>query len=210
MGKKLNGAMAYYFTEGRSHIIQMIVICHKPAQIINTPKMNCDTLYLTTYNGADLFKIFKEIYKFEHKIYEIIIDLNGSFYNYTAGTANELRYGMIKYNRKEKIFIIFDRNRTTIYDSRVGFLDLKAHSLKDKLESDKIDKIIAYIKPLMINATDTNTINADNYQFYFNKILISKDIKIQNGVLTQETGKSSWYKVIIGHKGNYSYRSYDI
>ena len=39
----------------------MIVMCHKPAQIINTARMSCDTIYLTTYNGADLFKNFNEI-----------------------------------------------------------------------------------------------------------------------------------------------------
>ena len=36
----------------------MIVMCHKPAQIINTARMNCGTIYLTTYNEADLFKSF--------------------------------------------------------------------------------------------------------------------------------------------------------
>ena len=52
-----------------------------------------------------------------------------------------------------------------IYDSRVGFLDLKALSLKDDLEREDINKLIAYMKPLMINATDRNVINHDNYQF---------------------------------------------
>ena len=45
MGNKLNGDMAYYFTEGRHHKIQVIVMCHKPAQIINTARMSCDTIY---------------------------------------------------------------------------------------------------------------------------------------------------------------------
>ena len=44
----------------------MIVMCHKPAQIINTARMSCDTIYLTIYNGPDLFKNFNEIYKCEH------------------------------------------------------------------------------------------------------------------------------------------------
>ena len=52
-----------------------------------------------------------------------------------------------------------------IYDSRVGFLDLKALSLKDKLEKDEIYNIIAYIKPLLINVTNINAIGTDNYQF---------------------------------------------
>ena len=105
--------------------------------------------------------------------------------------SDELRYGIIKYNWKENTLIIFDKNRTVIYDSRFGFRDLKDLSLKDKLEREDINKLIASMKPLMINATDRNVINHDNYIFYFNKLLKLNNIKIQNDVLTQEmvTGK---------------------
>ena len=85
--------------------------------------------------------------------------------------SDVLRYGIIKYNMKENTFIIINSNRTMIYDSRVGFLDLKALSLKDELEREDINEHIAYMKPLMINATDRNTINHDNNQFYLNKLL---------------------------------------
>ena len=164
----------------------MIVMCHKPAQIINTARMSCDTIYLTTYNGPDLFKNFNEIYKCEHDFNKIISELNSNYYNCTDGMSDELRYGIIKYNKKENTFIIISSNRTMIYDSRVGFLDLKALSLKDDLEREDINKLIAYMKPLMINATDRNVINHDNYQFYFNKILTLNNIRIQNDVLTKE------------------------
>ena len=40
--------------------------------------------------------------------------------------ASYLRYGIIKDNKKEDTFVILDKNRTMIYDSRVGFLDIKA------------------------------------------------------------------------------------
>ena len=73
-----------------------------------------------------------------------------------------------------------------LYDSRVGFLDLKALSLKDELEGEDINKLIAYVKPLMMNATDRNVINHDNYIFYFNELHKLNNIKIQNDVLTQE------------------------
>ena len=76
--------------------------------------------------------------------------------------SDELLYGIIKYNKKENNFIISSSNRTMIYDSRVGFLDLKALSLKDDLERKDINKFIAYMKPLMINATDRNVTNHDN------------------------------------------------
>ena len=102
---------------------------------------------------------------------------------------------MIKYNKKERTFIIVDRNRTMI-NEWVGFLDLKALSLKDQLESDEIDKFIAYMKPIMINATDRNTISLDKYQFYFNKFLKSKSITYQNDVLTKETVKTKGLKTI--------------
>ena len=191
MGDKLNKDIDYYFTEERHYNIQMIVMCHKPAQINNTARMSCDTIYLTTYNGSDLFKNFNEIYKCEHDFSKIINELNSNHYNRTDGMSDELRYGIIKYNKKENTFIIINSNRTMIYDSRVGFLDLKALSLKDELGREDINKLIAYMKPLMINATDRNTINHDNYQFYFNKLLTLKGIKIQIDVLTQEVVKAN-------------------
>ena len=196
-GDKLNKDIAYYFTEGRHYNIQMIVMGHKPAQIINTARTSCDTIYLKTYNGADLFKNFNEIYKCEHNFNKIISELNSNFYNCTDGMTDELRYGIIKYNRKENTFNIIDKNRTTIKDSRVGFLDLKALNLKDKLESEDKNKPLAFMKPLMINATDRNTINHDNYQYHFSKLLTLKCIKIQNDVLTQEKIKAKGFRLII-------------
>ena len=100
--------------------------------------------------------------------------------------TDELRYGIVKYNRKENTFIIINSNRKMIYVSRVGFLDLKALSFKDELEREDINKLIAYKKPLMINATDRNVIGHDNYIFYFNELLKLNNIKIQNDVLTKE------------------------
>ena len=186
MGDMLNKKIGYYFTEGRHSNIQMIVMCHKPAQIINTAIMSCDTMNLTTYNGADLFKNFNEIYKCEHDFNKIINELNSNHYNRTDGMSDEPRYGIIKYNKKENTYIIINSNRTMIYESRVGFLDLKALRLKNELEREDINKLIAYMKPLMINATDRNVINYDNYQFYFYKLLTLNNIKIQNDVLTKE------------------------
>ena len=109
--------------------------------------------------------------------------------------SDELRYGIFKYNSKQNTFITIDKNRTMIYDSRVGFLDLKALSLKDKLDIEDKKKLIANMKPLMINATDRNTINNDNYQFYFNKVVTSKGIKIQNDFLTQEMVKADGFRL---------------
>ena len=83
-----------------------------------------------------------------------------------------------------------------IYDSRVGFLDLKALCLKEQFECEGKRKLIAYMKPLMINATDRNTINLDNYQFYFNKLLTLKNIKIQNDVLTKEMVKANDFRLV--------------
>ena len=51
------------------------------------------------------------------------------------------------------------------------------------------------MKPLMIKATDRNTISHDNYQFYFKKLLTLKGIKIQNDVLTQEMVKAYGFRL---------------
>ena len=186
MGDRLNKDIADYFTESRHYNIQMIVMCHEPAQIFNTARMSCDTIYLTSYNGPDLFKNYNEIYKYEHDFRKIISELNINHYNRTDGVSDVVRYGIIKYNKKENTFIIINSNRTMIYDSRVGFLELKALSLKDELEREDINKLITYMKPLMINATDRNVNNHDKYIFYFNKLLKLNNFKIENDVLTKE------------------------
>ena len=88
-------------------------------------RMNCDTIYITTYYGADLYKNFNTTYEFKHDFHGIIQELNNSCYNCTKGTNDALRYGMIKHNKKKETIIIIDRNRPMIYDSRIGFLHLK-------------------------------------------------------------------------------------
>ena len=106
MGDKLNKDIAYYFTDGRHKNIQMIAMCHKAAQIINTARLSCDTNYLTTYNGADLFQNFNDTYKCEHKFHDIINNLNSNYYICTDGMASDLRYGIIKYNSKDKTLLL--------------------------------------------------------------------------------------------------------
>ena len=91
MGDKLNEDIAYYFTKRRHYNIQMIVMCHKPAQIINTARMSCDTNYLTSYIGADLFKNFNEIYECEYNFNKIISDLVSKCYNCTDGMSDEFQ-----------------------------------------------------------------------------------------------------------------------
>ena len=83
-----------------------------------------------------------------------------------------------------------------IYDSRVGFLDLKALSLKDELVKEDINNFIPYMKPLMINATDRTTINHDIYQFYLKKLLTLNNIKTQNDVLTKEMVKAKSFRIV--------------
>ena len=85
--------------------------------------------------------------------------------------ASQFRYGIIKNNKKKNTFIMIDNNRTIKYDSKDDFLYLKALTIKGHLSSEEIDKVIAYMRPLMINPADRNIFNPDNYKFYFNKLL---------------------------------------
>ena len=73
---KLNKDIVHYFTEGRHENIQKIVICHKQAHIDIMARMNCDTIYITTYNGVNLFKNFNTTYECKHNFHVIIQELN--------------------------------------------------------------------------------------------------------------------------------------
>ena len=81
-------------------------MCHKPVQIDNMARMNCDTFYITTYNGADLFKNFNITYDCKHDFHGIIQELNNSYYNCTNGTDDAFRFGMIKYNKKKETLLL--------------------------------------------------------------------------------------------------------
>ena len=69
--------------------------------------------------------------------------MNSNYYNHNFVKTPELRYALIIYLMKEDTFIIIDRNRTKIYDSRVDCLDLKALSVKGELSNEEINKAIA-------------------------------------------------------------------
>ena len=43
-------------------------------------------------------------YNCNHDFHYMIQELNNSYYNCTDGTDDALRYGMIKYNKKEETF----------------------------------------------------------------------------------------------------------
>ena len=54
---KIKSDIADYFAEGRHADIQMIVIGHKPAQIVNTARMSCDTIILQLIMGQIYLEI---------------------------------------------------------------------------------------------------------------------------------------------------------
>ena len=132
----------------------------------------------------------------KHDFHGIIRGLNNSNYNCTNRTDDALCYGMIKFNKKKETIIIIDRNGTMIYDSSVGFLDLKILSLKNKFESDETNKLMAYLKPLLVSATDRVVVNTNNNQFFFCKLLTLNNFKIQNEVLTKKKIDGNWAKDI--------------
>ena len=57
------------------------------------------------------------------------------------------------------------------------------------------------MKHLLNSATNRNPINKDNYIFYFNKLLTSRGIKIQNDVLTKETVNANGLKTLLTKSG---------
>ena len=79
MGDNFIKDIVYYFTEGRNKKIQMIVMCHKSAQIEIMARMNFDTIYITFYNAADLFKNFSITYDCKPDFHGIIQELKRSY-----------------------------------------------------------------------------------------------------------------------------------
>ena len=56
----------FQFTEGEHHDNKTIVMCHKPAQIDYAARASTDTIYITTFYGADLLNNFQDTYTCKH------------------------------------------------------------------------------------------------------------------------------------------------
>ena len=72
MGNKLKNDIAEYFAGGRNDDTQINVMEHKPTQIVNTTRISFETIYITTYNGADLLRHFSEIYTCKYDFHGLI------------------------------------------------------------------------------------------------------------------------------------------
>ena len=146
----------------------MIVMCHKPAQIINTARM--EQLIM-----EQIYKNFNEIYKWEHKFYEIVNDLNSNYYNCTDGRSDELRFGCkgwnpltdknmnkktctLNKNGRDDLNNLF-KNNQKLRDKIKNFVGNKAGFINDQI----IDKRYKYIT--------LNTMGKEN----LNKFVQSKD-----------------------------------
>ena len=68
-------------------------MCHEPAQINNLARMICDTIYITTSNGPDLFNSFNITYNCKHKFHGIFSELSNNYCNITDRMAPEIRCG---------------------------------------------------------------------------------------------------------------------
>ena len=85
----------------------MVVMCHKLAQINIMARMNCDTIYITTYNGGDLFDNFSITYGCTHEFHDINCVLKSNLHNCTDGIDQILRNGIIKYDKNKNTFFLF-------------------------------------------------------------------------------------------------------
>ena len=56
-----------------------------------------------------VLNVLMKYYKCEHNFYEMInSNLNSNYYNCRVGKSDELRYGIIKYSKKENTLILIE------------------------------------------------------------------------------------------------------
>ena len=69
-------------------------------------------------------KNFQDIYNCGHNFRERFENLSAKYYICQHGITEELRYGIIEFDKNDKSYIIIDKHRTLVYDSKISSIDI--------------------------------------------------------------------------------------
>ena len=101
--------------------------------------------------------------------------MSANIYNFQYGMAEELCYVIIKLNEKDNFFVLLDKDRNVVNDSKIDSMDIKALILKEKYQMRK-KRAIQYQNlrmkdSLSRNTIDKNILYSDLINFLHLKIL---------------------------------------
>ena len=147
------------YSKGRHHNINIICVGHTVTDLNTKARDNTPAIYITLNSSQHFFERVQEKFKIDSNLYRF------KHYN----------YGVINNNSISDYYIVLDKDKNVVYDSRIGDLDIEKYVDYTEFKEKEYIILSSYLTDRMIEPT---YIKPKELMFYFEEYLKFKGIHI--------------------------------
>ena len=152
------------YSKGRHHNINIICVGHTVTDLNTKARDNTPAIYITLNSSQQFFERVQEKFKIDSNLYRF------KHYN----------YGVINYNTISDYYIVLDKDKNVVYDSRIGDLDIEKYVDFTEIKEKEHNILSSYLTDRMIEPTH---IKPKELMFYFEEYLEFKGIQYINQLI---------------------------
>ena len=145
------------YSKGRHHNINIICVGHNVTDLNTKAREYPSYIYITLNSSQQFFERVQEKFKIDSNLYR--------FKHYNDGVIN--------YNTISDYYIVLDKDKNVVYDSRIGDLDIEKYVDYSEFKEKEYNILSSYLTDRMIEPTH---IKPKELTFYFEEYLEFKGI----------------------------------
>ena len=145
------------YSKGRHHNINIICVGHTVTDLNTKARDNTPAIYITLNSSPQFFERVQEKFKIDSNLYRF------KHYN----------YGVINYNTISDYYIVLDKDKNVVYDSKIGDLDIEKYVDYTEFKEKEYNIISSYLTDRMLEPTH---VKPKELMFYFEEYLEFKGI----------------------------------
>ena len=145
------------YSKGRHHNINIICVGHTVTDLNTKARDNTPAIYITLNSSQQFFERVREKFKIDSNLYR--------FKHY--------KYGIISYNTISDYYIVLDKDKNVVYDSRLGNLDIEKYIDYTEFKENEYNILSSYLTDRILEPTH---IKPNELMFFFEEYLDFKRI----------------------------------
>ena len=145
------------YSKGRHHNINIIYLGHTVTEFNTKSRDNTPAIYITLNSSQQFFERVQEKFKIDSNLYR--------FKHY--------KYGIINFNTISDYYIVLDKDKHVVYDSRICYLDIEKNVDYTEFKEKEYNILSSYLTDRMLEPT---YIKPNELMFYFEEYLDFKGI----------------------------------
>ena len=136
------------YSKGRHHNTNIIYVGHTVTYLNTKARDNTPSIYITLNSSQQFFERVQEKFKIDSNLYRL----------------KHHRYGVINYNTTNDFYVVLDKNRNIVCDSRIGDLDIEKYIDNTEFNEKEYNILNSYLMETIIEPT---LIKPNEFMFYF-------------------------------------------